>query len=254
MVARNLRALLVESRIVAPHADCPKVQDAYTLRCAPQVLGAVAEAFAYVRTALDVERNSATDNPLIFEGGEAVSGGNFHGEPVAPALDHLCLAGHEIRSFSERRIAKLANGKLSDLARFLTRSQGIDPGMMIPHYVAGSLVSETRNLCLPATAGSIPLGQSGGLQQHALGNGRQAREDRDQSGAGGDDRDALRAQALEFPQLDPGIGVRRGCEFVRSRIDRLVRDCPLGSEMIRLRRRIEDGSLVAWVEQRVPLF
>ena len=156
-VARNMMTLLDGSKIMASHHDCAKVQDAYTLRCIPQVLGASLDAIWYGEDVLDVEMNSATDNPLFFpEEGMVISGGNFHGQPLALAMDFLGLAAHEIGSFSERRIARLVDDKLSGLPPFLTRHGGVSSGLMVPQYVAASLVSENKVLVHPASADSIP--------------------------------------------------------------------------------------------------
>jgi histidine ammonia-lyase len=150
-------SLLRGSEIMVSHHDCPKIQDAYTLRCIPQVMGASLEAIWYSEKVLTTEMNSATDNPLFFpDDGVVISGGNFHGQPVALAMDFLGLAVHEIGSFSERRIARLVDEKLSGLPPFLTRHGGVSSGLMVPQYVAASLVSENKVLVHPASADSIP--------------------------------------------------------------------------------------------------
>jgi histidine ammonia-lyase len=156
-VAKNMLALLEGSEIMVSHHDCPKIQDAYSLRCIPQVMGASLEAIWYATKVLEVEINSATDNPLYFpEEGKVISGGNFHGQPLALALDFLGLAVHELGSFSERRTARLVDDKLSGLPAFLTRHGGVGSGLMVPQYVAASLVSENKVLVHPASADSIP--------------------------------------------------------------------------------------------------
>ncbi|HEX9907424.1 MAG TPA: histidine ammonia-lyase [Thermoplasmata archaeon] len=156
-VSRNMRSLLRGSEIMVSHHDCPKIQDAYTLRCIPQVLGASLETIWYARKVLEIEINSATDNPLFFpEDGIVISGGNFHGQPVALAMDFLGLGVHELGSFSERRSARMVDDKLSGLPPFLTRHGGVSSGLMVPQYVAASLVSENKVLVHPASADSIP--------------------------------------------------------------------------------------------------
>ncbi len=156
-VSANMMALLEGSEIMVSHHDCPKVQDAYTLRCIPQVIGASLEAIWYAKAVLKVEINSATDNPLFFPADDMViSGGNFHGQPVALAMDFLGLAVHELGSFSERRTARLVDEKLSGLPPFLTTHGGVRSGLMVPQYVAASLVSENKVLVHPASADSIP--------------------------------------------------------------------------------------------------
>lgn len=155
--ARNLRKLLSGSAIRESHRDCGKVQDAYSLRCIPQVHGAVRDALAYVGSTFSVEMNAATDNPMVFaESGELLSGGNFHGEPVAIASDVLAIAAAELGGISERRTERLVNPALSDLPAFLTPEGGIQSGLMIAHVTAAALASENKSLAHPASVDSIP--------------------------------------------------------------------------------------------------
>jgi histidine ammonia-lyase len=162
-VAARLRALLAGSPVVASHADCGRVQDPYTLRCAPQVIGAVADAVGYVTGALERELEAVTDNPLVFPGadgdglpGEMLSGGNFHGQPLSLPLDHLALAMCELASFSERRTYALLSPGYADLPAFLSPRPGLSSGLMIAQYAAAALVNECQVLSHPAGAGSIP--------------------------------------------------------------------------------------------------
>ena len=156
-VAARLRALLAGSSVVASHADCGRVQDPYTLRCAPQVLGAIADALAYVSGAFERELGAVTDNPLVFPAeGDIVSGGNFHGQPLSLPLDHLALALCELASFSERRIYALLSPGYAGLPPFLTPRPGLSSGLMIAQYAAAALVNECQVLAHPAGAGSIP--------------------------------------------------------------------------------------------------
>ncbi|HMS64245.1 MAG TPA: histidine ammonia-lyase [Ignavibacteria bacterium] len=155
--AKNLRNLLKGSKIMQSHKDCGKVQDAYSLRCMPQVHGAVKDTIEYCKKILETEINSATDNPLIFpESGEHIEGGNFHGEPLALIADFLAIAVSELGSISERRTARLVDGSLSGLPRFLTDNGGLNSGLMIVQYTAASLVSENKVLCHPGSVDSIP--------------------------------------------------------------------------------------------------
>jgi histidine ammonia-lyase len=156
-VAARLRALLAGSSVVASHADCGRVQDPYTLRCAPQVLGAIADALAYVTGAFERELGAVTDNPLVFPAdGDIVSGGNFHGQPLSLPLDHLALALCELASFSERRIYALLSPGYAGLPPFLTPRPGLSSGLMIAQYAAAALVNECQVLAHPSGAGSIP--------------------------------------------------------------------------------------------------
>lgn len=159
-VAANVRQLLVESEILESHRHCGKVQDPYCLRCVPQVHGASRDALAYAATTVETEINSVTDNPLVFDNGDILSGGNFHGQPLALALDVAALALAELASISERRTYLLLEGH-DGLPRLLMRETGLNSGFMIPQYTAAALVSENKVLCHPASVDSIPtsLGQ-----------------------------------------------------------------------------------------------
>src|SRR3989440_7390120 len=156
--AANVLRLLDGSAINEAHRWCDKVQDAYSLRCAPQVHGAARDLLDYVEGTVAVELNAATDNPLVLVEDELlVSNGNFHGQPLAFALDALAMAGSELANISERRVERLVNPNLSDgLPAFLTTDGGLNSGFMIPQYVAASLVSENKVLCHPASVDSIP--------------------------------------------------------------------------------------------------
>ncbi len=156
--AANLRKILDGSELRESHKNCGNVQDAYSLRCTPQVHGAVRDSLAYARGVLEIEVNSATDNPLIFpDEGKVISGGNFHGEPLALALDAMAIAVSELASISERRVEQMLNPALNrGLNPFLAKRPGIDSGFMIVQLTAASLVSENKVLAHPASVDSIP--------------------------------------------------------------------------------------------------
>ena len=153
-----MRDLLAESEIRESHRDNdPRVQDAYSLRCTPQVLGAVWDAIRFAADTASIELNASTDNPLVFETGEVLSGGNFHGQPVAQALDFLAIALTTLQVIAERRVERLVNPDLSQgLPAFLTADPGLSSGFMMVQITAASLVAESRTLCMPASIGSIP--------------------------------------------------------------------------------------------------
>jgi histidine ammonia-lyase len=164
-VAAHLLELLEGSEIREEHRECMRVQDAYCLRCMPQVHGAVRDAAAHVRRVLTVEINSATDNPLVFpDTGDVISGGNFHGEPLALAFDYLAMAVAELASIAERRIERLVNPDLSGLPAFLVEDAGTNSGMMIAQVAAVSLVAENKVLAHPASTDSLPT--SAGKEDH----------------------------------------------------------------------------------------
>jgi len=164
--ARNLRRLLAGSEIRESHRyNDPRVQDAYSIRCIPQVHGASRDTIEYVEKVVTTEINSATDNPLIFSQEKLhLEGGNFHGQPVALAADFLAIALSELANISERRIERLVNGSLADLPRFLTNKGGLHSGLMMAQYTAASIVSENKVLCHPASVDSIPTGAN--LEDH----------------------------------------------------------------------------------------
>ena len=154
--ADNVYRLLDGSGILASHIECAKVQDPYSLRCLPQVHGATRGGLDYVASVLAIEVNAVTDNPLVF-GEDILSGGNFHGQPVAFALDHLGVVLAELANISERRIEQLVNPNLSSgLPAFLTRNSGLNSGFMIPQVTAAALVTENKRLAAPASVDSIP--------------------------------------------------------------------------------------------------
>lgn len=163
-VAQRISSYLVGSQLVTKQGEV-RVQDAYSLRCIPQVHGAIRQVLGYVKEKLLIEMNAATDNPLIFsEKGQVYSSGNFHGQPIAFAMDFLGIAISELSSISERRIERLVNPQLNDLPAFLSRDPGLQSGLMITQYVAASLVSENKTLAHPASVDSIP--SSGNQEDH----------------------------------------------------------------------------------------
>ena len=253
--AHNLYRLLEDSAVIEAHRWCDKVQDAYSLRCAPQVHGACRDLLDYVDYTVSVELNAATDNPLVLVEDEIlVSNGNFHGQPVAFALDALAMAVAELASISERRTERLVNPNLSDgLPAFLTTNGGLNSGFMIPQYVAASLVSENKVLTHPASVDSIPT--SAGQEDHvSMGNAAGlkawvvlANVERTlaiELLAG--------AQGVEFlAPLQPGIGGRAVRAFVRTLSPRLEADRPLAADIERVAEAIRDGSAVREVEADV---
>jgi histidine ammonia-lyase len=250
--AANVIHLLEGSAINEAHRWCDRVQDAYSLRCAPQVHGASRDLLDYIDYTVSTELNAATDNPLVLvDDGFLVSNGNFHGQPLAFALDTLAMAVSELASISERRVERLVNPNLSDgLPAFLVVEGGLNSGFMIPQYVAASLVSENKSLCHPASVDSIPtsagqedhvsMGNASGLKAwQVLANSERALAIELLAGA----------QGVEFlAPLEPGVGARATHDFVRTLSPRLREDRSLSKDIEVVATAIRDGSLIAAVE------
>jgi histidine ammonia-lyase len=253
--ARNVLRLLEGSAIIESHRWCDKVQDAYSLRCAPQVHGASRDLLDYVEYTIGTELNAATDNPLVLVDDELlVSAGNFHGQPLAFALDALAMAVAELANISERRVERLVNPNLSDgLPAFLTTDGGLNSGFMIAQYVAASLVSENKSLCHPASVDSIPT--SAGQEDHvSMGNAAGLKAW--QVVANAERAVAIElmaaAQAVEFlAPLEPGAGAHATHAAVRSLSKRLRDDRPLGGDIEIVAAAVRNGSLVEAVESTV---
>jgi histidine ammonia-lyase len=255
--AATLRALLEGSAIVESHRWCDKVQDAYSLRCAPQVHGASRDLLDHVARAVAVELNAATDNPLVLlDEGLIVSNGNFHGQPIAIGLDCLAIACAELANISERRTERLVNPSLSDgLPPFLVaREEGLNSGFMIPQYVAAALVSENKALCHPGSVDSIPT--SAGQEDHvSMGNGAGLKALQVVANAERVLAIELLAgsQAVEFlAPLQPGRGVSAARAFVRTLSERVREDRSLSADIERVASAIRDGSVLAAVADAVP--
>jgi histidine ammonia-lyase len=248
--ARHLRELLRDSEIWASHrADTEhRVQDAYSLRCMPQVHGAARDVLAELERVLAVEMNAATDNPLIFPTGEVVSGGNFHGEPLALALDYATLAVAELASISERRTARLVDAHLNGgLPAFLAEDPGLESGLMIAHYTAAALVNELQGLAHPASVDTIPT--SANQEDHVSMGGTAALKLRTAV-----DRtehvlaiEALAAaQGLDFrAPMRPGTGVAAAHATLRDRVAHRRTDAPPAPEIDAVRRLLHEGGLLA---------
>jgi histidine ammonia-lyase len=247
--AERLRALLADSAIRESHRyNDPRVHDAYSLRCMPQVHGAARSALGYVRQVLEIEVNSTTDNPLIFpDAGVVLSAGNFHAQVVAQALDFLAIALADMASISERRIERLLNPDLSELPAFLARDPGIESGFMIAQVAAVDLLGEMKVLAHPASVDSVPT--SGNKEDHVSMGMAAARKARRAV-------ECLEyvlaiellcgAQALEFQKpLEPGRGVKVAYDRIRQHIAPLEGDRVLTPDIERLREMVRDGEFAA---------
>ncbi len=251
-VARHLRALLAGSQIVESHRECGRVQDPYSYRCIPVVHGAVRDAVAYARRVVEIEVNSVTDNPLVFpEDGEFLSGGNFHGEPVALAIDFMKIAVAELASISERRLYLLLNGEERELPLFLTGRSGVQSGLMIVQYTAAALVNENKGLAWPSSVDSIPT--SAGQEDHvsmgmtsanALGRAL----DNVEAALACELLGALAATDFRRP-LRSGAGTQAAYDAARRVIAPLVDDRVPAPDIESARRLIASGDLVRAAEE-----
>src|SRR5918994_4269003 len=248
--ARHLHELLRNSEIWASHrADTEhRVQDAYSLRCMPQVHGAARDALAELQRVLAVELNAATDNPLVFPTGEVISGGNFHGEPLAMALDYATIAVAELASISERRSARLVDPHLNGgLPAFLTEQPGMESGLMIAHYTAAALVNELQSLAHPSSVDTIPT--SANQEDHVSMGGTAAL----QLAAAVDLAEQVlaiealcAAQGLDFrAPMRPGSGVAAAHAAIRARLPHRSSDASPSGEIATLRALLHDGDLLA---------
>lgn len=260
-VGAFLRAMLADSDIAASHRDCGKVQDPYSLRCMPQVHGATRDVLAFTRAVLEREANSTTDNPLVFvdasqpHGGELISGGNFHGQPVALALDAATCAVAELANISERRIEQLVNPHLSSgLPPFLAPESGLNSGYMIAQVTAAALVSENKVLAHPASVDSIP--SSAGREDHVSMGALAALKLADV-------HDHVRtvlaiellcaAQGLDLRlPVRPGPMLRAAHDAIRAVAPPMMEDRPIYPDVEAVRRLVDDGSLLAAVEGARP--
>lgn len=251
-VATNMRNLMSGSAIRESHRlNDDRVQDAYSLRCIPQIHGASRDAIAYTRDVLEIEINSATDNPLIFaDDGEHIEGGNFHGQPLALALDFLTIALAELANVSERRTERLVNGVLSRLPRFLTTNGGLNSGYMIAQYTAASIVSENKVLAHPASVDSIPT--SANQEDH---NSMGSIAAQKAMKVAGNLESVLAveylcaAQGLDFnAPLEPGDGTRLPWRLLRETVPHLDADRVIFDDLREAASLISAGSVIASAE------
>ena len=218
-VAENVRNLLAESEILESHRNCGKVQDPYSLRCIPQVHGASRDAISHCVQTVQTEINSVTDNPLVFQNGDIISGGNFHGQPLALVLDYAAIALAELASISERRTYLLLGGH-DGLPKLLMEETGINSGFMIPQYTSAALVSENKVLCHPASVDSIPtsLGQEDHVSMGSVGALKLLNVFKNVEQVLAIELFTA-AQALDFrTPLKPGKGVEQAHQYMRKQI------------------------------------
>ncbi len=234
-VAERMRWLLADSENLASHVDCSRVQDPYSMRCVPQVHGASRNAFEHLKQLTETELNSVTDNPIVLSAEESISGGNFHGQLLAMALDYGTLAASELGNISDRRSYLLLEGKFG-LPRLLTESSGLNSGFMIPQYTSAALVTENKTLCFPASADSIPtsLGQEDHVSMGSI-SGRKFNQVLD---------NLVNILAVELMYAAQGLEFRRPAkcspiieenyDIIRSVVAKLEEDRLIGEDMLKI--------------------
>ena len=244
-VAERMRTLFEGSQNITSHEDCARVQDPYSMRCIPQVHGASRNAFYHLLELAEIEMNSVTDNPIVLSETEAISGGNFHGQPLAMALDYCSIAASELGNIADRRCYLLLEGKYG-LPRLLTKSGGLNSGFMIPQYTTAALVTENKSLCFPPSADSIPtsLGQEDHVSMGSI-SGRQFNEILGNLEKIVAIELMYAAQALEFrrPNTFSEI-IEKNYAIIRSKVDKLEEDRLLKDDINNMIQLVKNQKLI----------
>lgn len=248
LVAQRLRKLLHGSAIMQSHVDCGRVQDPYSLRCMPQVHGASRNAWLHLKELTEIECNSVTDNPVIFSADDTISGGNFHGQPMALPLDYACFAASEIGNISDRRCYLLLEGKWG-LPMLLMNKVGLNSGFMIPQYTTAALVTENKTLCFPASADSIPtsLGQEDHVSMGSI-SGRKLNQVLDNLEYILAIELMSACQAIEFRRpLKSSAVLEAAHDYVRSFVSFAEEDRIFGNDIQRVKSIVSDYSFASHV-------
>jgi len=250
IVAQRLRILLSQSAIMQSHVDCGRVQDPYSLRCMPQVHGASRNAWLHLKELTEIELNSVTDNPVIFGVKDSISGGNFHGQPLALPLDYLCFAASELGNISDRRCYLLLEGKWG-LPLLLMNNVGLNSGFMIPQYTTAALVTENKTLCFPASADSIPtsLGQEDHVSMGSI-SGRKLSKVLDNLEYILAIELMTACQAIEFRRPLKSSGILEFAHgFVRESVGFAQEDRIFAEDILKIRNMIHDFSFVGRINE-----
>ncbi|SEO22604.1 histidine ammonia-lyase [Mucilaginibacter gossypiicola] len=245
MVAHRLFTLLDGSEINSSHINCDRVQDPYSLRCMPQVHGASRNAWLHLKELTEIELNSVTDNPVIFNADDTISGGNFHGQPLALPLDYATTAAAEIGNIADRRCYLMSEGRYG-LPKLLTHDAGLNSGLMIPQYTTAALVTENKTLCFPASADSVPtsLGQEDHVSMGSI-SGRKLHQVIDNIEYIQAIELLYAAQAMDFRRPLRSTPVIEAChELVRQHVDFIQDDRVFAVDINSLHKLITDGSLL----------
>jgi len=257
VAAGNMRRITRSSEIMGSHKGCSRIQDAYTLRCSPQIHGATRDAVVHVKEVVEIELNSSTTNPLIFQDTEEfMLGGNFHGQPIALAADYLAMGIAELGNVSERRVERMVNPQLSELPAFLVTSGGLNSGFMIAQYTAAALVSENKVLSHPACVDSIPT--SANKEDHvSMGtiSARKCREILNNTEHVLAVELLCAAQALDLLKADkpykPGAGTEAAWKKIRTKIPFLEADRVLSKDIEGVVAMLRSGEILSAVEAAV---
>lgn len=245
-VAQTILNLLYESEIVNSHLDCARVQDPYSMRCMPQVHGASRNAWLHLKDAIETEINSVTDNPIVFNEDHTISGGSFHGQPIALPLDYACLAASELGNISDRRIYLSLEGDTPGVPKLLLKETGLNSGLMIPQYTTAALASENKGLCFPASADSIPtsLGQEDHVSMGSIGARKALRVIENVEKILGIEL-FYAAQAMDFQApLKSGKVMTAIHEHVRTKITPVINDRVMTEDMEAAIEMIQSGELI----------
>lgn len=254
LVAQRLRLLLQDSEIMNSHEDCDRVQDPYSLRCMPQVHGASRNAWLHLKELTEVELNAVTDNPIIFNADDTISGGNFHGQPLALPLDYCCFAASELGNISDRRCYLLLEGKFG-LPMLLMSEVGLNSGFMIPQYTTAALVTENKTLCFPASADSIPtsLGQEDHVSMGSI-SGRKLYQILDNLEYILAIELMSACQAIEFRKpLKSSALLEAAHSFVRQTVSFANEDRIFADDINQIKKIISDFSFIRHVEEKQAL-
>lgn len=254
LVAQRLRLLLQNSEIMNSHEDCDRVQDPYSLRCMPQVHGASRNAWLHLKELTEIELNAVTDNPIIFNADDTISGGNFHGQPLALPLDYCCFAASELGNISDRRCYLLLEGKFG-LPMLLMSEVGLNSGFMIPQYTTAALVTENKTLCFPASADSIPtsLGQEDHVSMGSI-SGRKLYQILDNLEYILAIELMSACQAIEFRRpLKSSALLEAAHDFVRQTVSFANEDRIFADDINQIKKIISDFSFMNHVEEKQAL-
>lgn len=250
LVANRLFNLLDHSEILNSHANCDRVQDPYSLRCMPQVHGASRNAWLHLKELTEIELNSVTDNPIIFNADDTISGGNFHGQPLAIPLDYAAIATAELGNIADRRCYLMSEGRYG-LPKLLTEHAGLNSGLMIPQYTTAALVTENKTICFPASADSVPtsLGQEDHVSMGSV-SGRKLHQVLDNLEYIQAIELLYAAQAMDFRRPLKSTPVMEAChDYVRQYVPFIKEDRIFADDIRMLHGIVKDGSLLALADE-----